>query len=229
MTENNELLKNISDDKPVRLFLPVTDSDDRLLIPCILKKMQNGHFQLLFVPGSLPVEKVDMNTSCLINIDLGGKSVSLESKIIDISNSQTLEMVPQKSISHEQMREYFRVDCTIPIMLSSIVPEAFATKEDNWKIPGTTVDLSGAGLRASFSQEPPADTQVRIELALPSTETNIVQTLASPVRITQLTEKLWDAAYQFDVIEDEDQDAIIGCCLIEQRRLLRLKVKVKKY
>jgi len=136
-------------------------------------------------------------------------------------------MVLQKTISHEQMREYFRVDCTLPIIISSIIPESFGTPDDHWKISGTTADLSGSGLRASFTEEPPANTQVRLELALPTTETTIVKTLASPVRISQLTEKLWDAAYQFDAIEDEDQDAIIGCCLVEQRRMLRLKVKVK--
>ena len=227
MTDLNNFLTKISDEKPVRLFLPIIDADDRLVIQCVLNKTQTNHFQLLFKPGSLPVKKIDKNTSCLINLDLGGQSVSMESKIVQIVNNQTLEMVAQKTINHEQMREYFRVDCTVPIILTSIVPEEFGSPDDKWKISGTTVDLSGSGLRASFSTEPPASTQVRLELALPNTEISIVKTLASPVRISQLTEKLWDAAYQFDVIEDEDQDAIIGCCLIEQRRLLRLKVKVK--
>jgi len=228
VTNTNLFLTKISDEKPVRLFLPIIDADDRLVIQCVLKKTQTTHFQLLFKHGSLPVNKIDKGTSCLINIDLGGKSVSIESKILEIINNQTLEMVLQKTITHEQMREYFRVDCTIPIILSSMIPEEFNSSHDNWKIPGTTVDLSGAGLRASFATEPPKNTQVRLELALPTTETTIIKTLASPVRISQLTDKLWDAAYQFDQIEDEDQDAIIGCCLGEQRRLLRLKVKVTK-
>jgi len=131
-----------------------------------------------------------------------------------------------KTISHEQMREYFRVDCTVPIMITSIVPDEFADEKDKWKINGTTVDLSGSGLRASLTTAPPADTQVRLEIALPASETKIVKALATPVRISQLTDKLWDVAYQFDAIEDEDQDAIIGCCMVAQRRLLRLKVKV---
>jgi len=226
VTDINHFLTKISDEKPVRLFLPIIDADDRLVIQCVLKKTQTAHFQLLFKHGSLPVNKIDKGTSCLINLDLGGKSVSLESKILEIINNQTLEMVLQKTVTHEQMREFFRVDCTVPIILSSIIPDDFGSPDDDWKIPGTTVDLSGAGLRASFSTKPPNNTQVRLELALPTTETTIIKTLASPVRISQLTENLWDAAYQFDQIEDEDQDAIIGCCLVEQRRLLRLKVKV---
>jgi c-di-GMP-binding flagellar brake protein YcgR len=227
MTEFKDFLSQVSDSKPVRLFLPIIGMDDRQLIQCVFKKMESKHFQLLFKSGSLPVNKIDRDTTCLINLDVSGQSVSMESKIIEIVNNQTLEMVPIKTITHEQMREYFRVDCTVPIILKSVVPEAFGSPDDKWKILGTTVDLSGSGLRASFSTAPPKDTQVRLELALPTPETTIVKTLASPVRVSKLTDKLWDAAYQFDEIEDEDQDAIIGCCLVAQRRLLRLKVKVK--
>lgn len=227
MTELNDFLSQITTPKPVRLFLPITGNDDRLLMQCVLEKGTGKHFNLLFKPGTLPVDRIDRATSCLINLDISGQSISLESNITNIINKQTLELVIQKSINHEQMREYFRVDCTVPILLKSLVPEEFGGPEDNWKIPGTTVDLSGSGLRASFTTEPPRNTQVRLELALPSTETSIVKTLASPVRISKLTDKLWDAAYQFDEIEEEDQDAIIGCCLVAQRQLLRLKVKVK--
>ncbi|MBU1140843.1 MAG: PilZ domain-containing protein [Proteobacteria bacterium] len=227
MIDLNNFFSQISDDKPVRLFLPVLGADERLLIQCVLKKTQTTHFNLLFNPGALPVNKIDLDTSCLINLDLGGKSVSLEGKIIQVVNDQTLDMVPLKTISHEQMREYFRVDCTVPIVIKSLIPEGFGIPEDTWKIMGTTVDLSGSGLRASFTTAPPARTQVRLELALPTVEMTVVPTLASPVRISQLTDNLWDAAYHFDHIEDEDRDKIIGCCLMSQRRLLRLKVQVK--
>ncbi len=227
MTEITEFLKKISDIKPVRIFLPILGQDDRQLIQCLFKKKEGNRFQLIFKPGVLPVDMIDTSISCLIGLDIAGQSVSIESKIIKTINSQTLEMVPQKTISHEQMREYFRVDCTVPIILRSMIPRQFETDKESWEMQGTTVDLSGSGLRASFSSEPPAKTQVRLELALPTTEMLIVKTIASPVRITQLTKKLWDAAYQFDEIDDEDQDAIIGVCLVAQRHLLRLKVKVK--
>lgn len=227
MTNQNNFWDTISNEKPVRLFLPIINKDDRLLLQCIIKKGKGNHFNLLFQQGTLPVNKIDTNTSCLVSLDNGGKSVSIECKIIQIINNQTLEMVLQKTICHEQKRKFFRVDCTLPIIISSIIPDSFGSSDDNWKISGTTKDFSGSGLRASFSKEPPENTQVRLELALPNTEPTIVKTLAFPVRISQLTEKLWDAAYQFDHIEDEDQDAIVGCCLVEQRRLLRLKVKVE--
>jgi hypothetical protein len=227
VTAQNNFLATISNEKPVRLFLPLLDSDDRVLLQCVLKKENSHHFILLFKPGTLPVDTIDKDTTCLVSLDDGGQSVSIECTLSRIINNQSLEMIPLKIITHEQMRDFFRVDCTVPIILKSIVPEEFGSSEDNWKILGTTVDLSGSGLRASFTTVPPENTQVRLELALPTTETTIVKTLASPVRISQLTEKLWDVAYQFDEIKDDDQDTIIGCCLVAQRRLLRLKVQVK--
>lgn len=227
MAKPDNILSQISDEKPVRLFLPILNADERLLIHCIFKKTESNYFNLLFPPGTLPVNTIDQSTSCLISLDVGGQNVSIESKIVAIVNDQTLKLIQQKIINHEQMREYFRVDCTVPIIIKSIIPEGFSSSEEYWEIVGTTVDLSGSGLRASFKTKPPARTQVRLELALPLINTTIVKTIASPVRITRLTENLWDAAYQFDQIEEEDQDTITGHCMATQRRLLRLKVKVK--
>ncbi len=227
MTDNIDFINKIAADKPVRIFLPILGADERLRIQCIFQKTTAPHFKLLFKAGTLPLNKLDLDSSAIINLDIGGQSVSMESHIVKVINDQTLELVAQKTITHEQMREFFRVDLALPIIIKSLIPEGFGKPDDSWSIPGTTVDLSGSGLRISFKKAPPANTQVRLELALPTTETNVVSTISSPVRISQLTEKLWDAAYHFDEINDEDRDTIIGCCLIAQRRLLRLKVQVK--
>lgn len=227
MTKHTDFINKIPDNKPVRIFLPVKNFEESLRINCILQKTDSSHFSLLFNQGTLPVEHLDMDASIVISLDISGQAVSIDSKIVKVVNSQTLEMVIVKAINHEQMREYFRVDCTLPLLLTSVIPEEFGAPEDKWKISGTTVDLSGSGLRASFTSPPPENTQVRVSLSLPTAVPTIVKVLASPVRISQLTEKLWDAAYHIDDITDEDRDAIIGCCLVAQRRLLRLKVKVK--
>lgn len=227
MNKDESYLEKIKENKSVRLFLPLKGQEERKLTHCVLEKTDNTHFHLHFKGEGLPVAAIDTDATCLINIDNSGQSVSLECNIVAIVNSQLLKMVIVKTISHEQMREYFRADIAVPILIKSNVPEAFSSEADNWKINGTTVDLSGSGLRASFTEAPPKEVQVRIEIALPTADTTIIQTLATPVRITQLTEKLWDAAYHFDDITIEDQDALIGCCLVAQRRLLRLKVQVK--
>ncbi len=227
MSEQNVILSKLQDNKPVRIFLPLKDSEESLRLNCILRKSKEPHFELIFLKGFLPVKQFDQSSSIVISLDISGQAISLEANTVEVVNDQTLRMVAQKTISHEQMREYFRVDCTLPIQLKSVVPEEFDSPDEKWKIPGTTVDLSGSGLRASFTSPPPANTPVRMNLALPTAVPSIVNLLATPVRISQLTEKLWDAAYRFDDVTEEDRDTIIGCCLVAQRRLLRLKVKVK--
>ncbi len=227
MTDTNTFFSKISDKKPVRIFLPLKNSLENLRINCILHKKEKPYFNLIFLKGVLPLKQLDQKAAIIITLDIAGQLVSLEANILEIVNDQTLRMIARKSINHEQMREYFRVDCTLPIQLKSTIPEEFEDPDEKWKITGTTVDLSGSGLRASFTSPPPENTQVRMDLALPTAVPSIVNLVASPVRISQLTEKLWDAAYHFDDVTDEDRDIIIGCCLVAQRRLLRLKVQIK--
>ncbi len=229
MQKQKDIIQSLADDTPVRVFLPLRDNEESRRISCVLHKLEAPHFTLIFLKGFLPADKLDLQSSVIVTLDLSGKVFSMEAKILEVVNDQTLKMVSQKIINHEQSREFFRVDCTFPIQLKSIVPEAFEVASEQWKITGTTVDLSGSGLRASFTSPPPENTQIRMEVALPTAVPTIVSVLASPMRITQLSDTLWDAAYFFDEVSDEDRDTIIGCCLTAQRRLLRLKVQVKDY
>ena len=125
------------------------------------------------------------------------------------------------------MRDFFRVDATTKVISKSFQPEFYGKNNDPWSLQGRTIDISGSGLLASFGEEPPKDDQVRLEITLPTSPPETVQALAHPVRTTQVSDDQWDVAYQFDDIEDEDRDKIIGCCLVIQRRLLRLKVQVR--
>ena len=58
----------------------------------------------------MPTDVIDIYQTCLISVDMGGPNISLEARITKIIGDQTLQMVLEKSVSHEQMREFFRVD-----------------------------------------------------------------------------------------------------------------------
>ncbi|MBA3005643.1 MAG: PilZ domain-containing protein [Proteobacteria bacterium] len=229
MTTQTNFINNIPDTKPVRIFLPLQATDKRYRVQCIFQKTTTPRFNLLFEPGALPVNALDTKSPCIINLDMAGKSVSLEAMIEQVVNNQVLEMIVQKTISHEQMREYFRVDYTTPIIVSSLLPEGFGTPEEHWKFSGTSIDISGSGILAIFQDKPPADKLVRIQLPIHDDQTDSVITfLALPVRISEVEENSFVVAYHYDEINDEDRDRIVGQCLITQRRLLRLKVQVKE-
>jgi hypothetical protein len=227
MASDIDILKDIPDAKPIRIFLPVIDSKERYRLQCVYQISESPRFKLLFKPGILPVDSLDTSEPCIINVDLGGPNLSIETMITSVLNSQTLEMIVQKAISYDQMREFFRVDATAHVISKSFQPALYGKTGAPWTLQGKTIDISGSGILASFSEKPPMDEQVKLEVTLPSTPSEVIKLLAHPVRREQITDDQWDVAFRFDDISDEDRDKIIGCCLVIQRRLLRLKVQVR--
>ena len=227
MTTDDTLLKKISDGKPVRVFLPLKGIDERYRVQGIYQKSNPPVFSLLFKPGALPTESIDTKQTCIVNIDMGGPSVSLEAKISEIVSDRHLVMRAVKSMSHEQMREFFRVDAVTSVIGRAFPSRAQKDGDQGWAMKGETIDISGNGILATFPEKPPAHQQIRLEIVLPSLEPEVVTAMASPVRIARTADNRYDVAYRFDEINTEDRDKIIGYCLEIQRKLLRLKVKVK--
>ncbi len=102
----------------------------------------------------LPIDDLDIKQPCIISIDMGGRTISLEATIQQIVNPQTLQMVVQKSISHAQMREFFRVDAETSVISKSFHTELFSDKNKPWSTRGQTIDISGSGLLAIFDEKP---------------------------------------------------------------------------
>lgn len=228
MISESAIIETIADSKPVRVFLPIIGGRERYRAHCVYQKTNPPHFNLLFTAGVLPVDAIDIQEPAIITIDMGGPNLSLEAKIKSITSDQILEMVMVKSISHAQMREFFRVDAATKVIGTSFQSEVFGEQGTPWSLAGKTVDISGSGILATFSQEPPMDKQIRLEITLPTLEPETISVLAHPVRTQKISDKQYEVAYHFDDITTEDRDKIIGCCLILQRRLLRLKVQVKE-
>ena len=227
MSMNENILDQITSGKPVRIFIPLIDRPDRIRAQCIYQQSAPPKFTLIFKPGVLPIEEIDTTTSAIINVDMGGPTISLEANILKISNSQTLEMLIQKSINHEQMREFFRVDAVTDVISKSFQTAVFGDKEQE-SIAGKTVDISGSGILAIFDAKPPQTEHIKLEISLPGEDLDTIKIFAHQVRVQELHDGRFEAAYHFDDISDENRDSIIGTCLVLQRKMLRLKVQVKK-
>jgi len=227
MSSETDILKDIPKGKPVRIFLPLLNRPDRLRAQCIYQEPDPPRFSLIFKPATLPVDKIDVAQPCIISIDMGGPTISLEAMITKVANRQTLQMIVRKSISHEQMREFFRVDTATNVISKSFHTELFSDTNQPWSTEGQTVDISGSGILAIFSDKPQSDKQVRLEITIPNLEAEVITVLAHEVRSQQLHDGRFEVAYHFDDITTEDRDKIIGCCLVIQRKMLRLKVQVK--
>ena len=223
--DNLSPLRNIPDLKPVRIYLPIKNNNQRYRTQAVYKSVSPPSFELRFQPGILPLENLDLSKNCLVNVDFGGPNISMEASISSVT-PQALKMKAEELISHAQMREFFRVDAVTDVISKSFQPEFFGSQGRSWALRGKTIDISGNGILASFSEKPPADDLVRLEILLPERDSLIIKLLARPVRGHQVDADQWETAYHFQDISSEDRDRIIGCCLEIQRRLLRLKVNV---
>jgi hypothetical protein len=227
MSSNDDTLRDIPNGKPVRIYLPVIEGPEPVRGQCLYQVKAPPKFTLVFKHGMLPVEDIDISRPCIISIDMGGPTITLEAMIQEITNPQTLQMIVRKTISHEQMREFFRVDATTMVVSKAFRTEFVGDINEEWVVQGHTVDISGSGILALFTERPPVEDQVRLDISIPSPEPETAEALAHQVRSRQLKNGLYEVAYHFDDISTEDRDKIIGCCLDIQRQMLRLKVKVK--
>ncbi|MBE0585228.1 MAG: hypothetical protein IH612_15895, partial [Desulfofustis sp.] len=162
MIASSDILTDVPDAKPVRVFLPIAGSKERYRACGVYQRTEPPRFNLLFQPGVLPADALDVSVPCLIVIDMGGPNISVEA-MIAAAAEQKLEMIVQKTISHDQMREFFRVDAATQVISKSFQPELFGKKETPWSMQGTTIDISGSGLLAAFPDKVPMDEPIRLE------------------------------------------------------------------
>ncbi len=228
MTSEMETLQKIPEGKPVRVFLPIIDSKERFRANCVFCYTKDLKFKLSFKPGILPEESVAVGKSAIINVDLGGPTLSLEAKVVSVLSSQQLEMMAETTVTHEQMREFFRVDATTKVISSAFKSTVIGDKEqEDWEISGETIDISGSGILAVFPEKLPQAEQLNLQITLPDEIAEPITILAHQVRSCPLSDGRWETAFHFIEIGSEERDRIVGYCFTIQRQLLRLKVRVK--
>lgn len=220
--DDKAALSKIPDLKPVRIYLPIKNYNQRYRTQAVYKSVSPPRFELRFQPGILPLDNLDLEKNCLVNVDFGGPNISMEASIASVT-PLALGLKAEELVSHDQMREFFRVDAITDVISKSFQPEFFGSQGRSWAIRGKTIDISGNGILAAFSEKPPGDELVRLEISLPKHDALIIKLLAMQVRGYQIDEHQWETAYHFQDISSEDRDRIIGYCLEIQRRLLRLK------
>ena len=228
MSDPSALLHSIPDKRPARIFLPLIGRKARFRVNGLYLKEQPPRFSLMFKLGALPpAVHIDTAAAAIVTVDMGGPSLSFESKLLETSDDRLL-MAAAKSFSYKQMREFFRVDAVTSVISSSFEPEVLS--EDSparWRISGRTIDISGSGILATFGQKPPDEPRARLEMVLPASNREKITALAHPVRVVEAQPSLYEVAYHFDEIDQEDRDKIVGCCLIIQRQMLRLQAEAR--
>ncbi len=227
MSSLDSVFAKIEDGKAVRVALPIRDEIEKQRISCVYRAEEPPRFSLLFTPGSLPVDRIDQHRKCMVLIDIAGRNVSVAADIEEIPDRETLRLVAREVISHKQLREYFRVDVSTPIVAAPVLPLDGGDDEEAWRLTGETIDVSGSGLLAAFPEPLAKGRQVRVELVLPAGDGQVVQMVGHVVRTRKIRANRYHVGLHFDLIDSETRDKIMACCFDIQRRHLRLKVQVK--
>ncbi len=177
-------------------------------------------------PGEGPVNwnQEQLPDECLLHLIRGNHLACL---LLAITDSQTGEGqwrgVVVETFVKEQQRRYFRVQTSLLVEAKYFNPEF--VKGGSGVITGTSINLSGGGVLASFPLPLREDTGIRLSIDLSGHKQGTVTCLARVVRLGPRQDS-YETALQFTDIQESAQDRIIQFCLAEQRRQLRSRVRL---
>ena len=219
-----EIINQFHDNAMATVDIPINEGEDQRL-NCIFKKTKAPCFSLVFAPHALDSKNFAYTDKCRLIVKHGDSSINLNVRIDSIEGDRTALCTALESISPESLREYFRVMIRAPIR-ASYQPGPREKKNKAWTIDGTTIDLSGGGVLAIFSEKPASINNIQLEINLPDQSAPVV-CVAKVVRTYRLRKKRFQVAFNITEIEGKARDIIISSCLQEQRRQLRNKVRVE--
>jgi hypothetical protein len=214
------LLDSIADKEPARVSL-LTITGMTLHLDCIYRTGTNPGFFLIFPLKNLP-DGIDISKQCSISVHSKEEDtapVLLNAKIEEIIGKSTLELTAQKSIDPTTLRQFFRVAIYAPVTIS-YEPKSETDTSHAWSLTGETLDISGSGLLALFSEECQNRQHIKITVELPSPQASI-SCMGHVVFTRRIRKEKWHIALHFDDIAAKQRDIILSNCLHEQRRQLK--------
>lgn len=219
-----EIITQLDDRAMATVDIPLAEGEDQRL-NCILKKAATPSFKLIFPSNTLPLDRLEYGRNCRLIVKNSGSQVNLNVRLDEADDDRTLIFTAVESINPEMLREYFRVMISAPVR-ASYQPGAKEIKNKSWELNGHTIDISGGGVLALFPGKPGNSKRINLEISLPNQQEPIV-CQAKIVHTYRMRKKRYQVAFTFEHLEGKTRDIIISCCLQEQRRQLRDKVRVE--
>ena len=213
------VLDYLKDYRVVKATLPLLDGN-LMNLDGVGRVTEEPKFEVTFLPDQLNFEQLDLKQFCMVTFDVGGENKSLKSKIEAHLSPTKLLLEMLDSYTYIQKREYFRVDADLSVsywLIDAENPQAKSVR--------TPVNISGGGIRIPVSEEISRGARVGLEIVFDAPQPAVVECIAEAVG-TYVVAGGKQLALRYIDIDDEGQDAIIAYCLAEQRKQLRLKVKV---
>jgi len=220
----SEIINQLNENATATVDIP-SETGEVQRLNCLLKKTEAPGFKLLFPPNFLQLDQLKYGSDCRLIVKHGEGAVNLNVRLEEADGDRALLFTALESISPESLREYFRVMVSTPVR-ASYQPGPREIKNQPWKLAGHSIDLSGGGVLVLFPEKPANTNRITLEIDLPGQQSSVV-CQARIVRTYRMRKKRYQVAFNIEEIDGKARDLIISCCLQEQRRQLRDKVRVE--
>jgi hypothetical protein len=213
------VLDHLKEYRVVKVLLPLLGGG-QAAYDGVARVINAPQFEITFLPDQLNYDELSHDGFCRVSFDVAGEETSLKAKINSKLSDVKLLLEMVDSYTYTQKREYFRIDADLSVsfwLADEESPQARFVK--------TSVNISGGGLRLPVADALATGTRVGLEIVIDEPQPAVVECIAEVVGCHKVAGES-QLGLRFVDLEEEGQDAIIAYCLAEQRKQLRLKVKV---
>jgi len=210
----------LNEPKVLQASVPLVGSR-RLQLRGVARVSTPPQIEVTLPPDQFVGNEIDRSEKCLLYLDVVGATITLITAIDAIDNSNILQLTNLESVSHEQKREFFRIDAQMSIDAVKLPPP-----QEDGTCSGVSINISGNGILVSLPEPLTVDQKMKLRINLPDPETTDIECIGRVVRSDRREQERYRVAFNFTTIGEEDQDKIISFCLAQQRKHIRLGVQV---
>jgi len=212
------ILDHLDDYRVVKITLPL-EGGTVAQLDAVARVTKTPQFEVIFLKGQLKENALDPTVLCRLVFDVSGAIKSIQARIDHQPAADKLVLEMVESFSHQQKREYFRVDADLVISWWRVDDEDAALNTVQ-----ATANISGGGVRFPVAEKVPRGERLGMKILL-EVDKPLIECVGEVVG-SYLLGRDHSLALKFVAIENDDRDEIVAFCLAEQRRQLRLKVQV---
>jgi c-di-GMP-binding flagellar brake protein YcgR len=167
-----------------------------------------------FIKGDLIPLRVGTRLKLLFWDEVSAYSFStrIKQRIADPIHMFVLEM--PNSISKVQRRNYVRVTAIYPITFRPVTQEALS---DSYK--GTTMDISGGGIRFLTEEQLEKGSLLNVQLELPKKDLQTLVRVCRAEKVEDSNPQRYCVTAEFHEIPERDRDRVIRCIFDIQRAM----------
>ncbi len=208
--------------KAIRIVLPLKKGET-IALDCVAQASEPPFVDVVFLPGQLPVDRLDLDGQCKLTFEVNGRAYSLNARFDKLVDAEHLHLTIIEALSVEQQREFFRIDAELTFKYGILADEDDDPEMNEQR---AVVNLSGGGIWLPLGDvlEPGATLLLQMRLPFEPSPYRLTCEL-QVVRMTAVGTDSQGVACKYSDIAEDDREEIVRFCFAEQRRQLRAKVR----